>query len=95
MDNTTKLQAKYQEQKRLQEEITRLEKEQTEFNKLTSEMKLATLIHDKMCNWNHTDGCGWGYEDWDGYSKKAYREKANAILSVVSYTDAVKVIELL
>lgn len=27
--------------------------------------KLATILHDSRCRYNHTDGCSWYYEeDW-------------------------------
>jgi hypothetical protein len=45
--------------------------------------KLAILIHDHSCGYNHTDGCGWMYEmknglhDWNhGEAHYPYLEKA-------------------
>lgn len=29
--------------------------------------KLAILLHDHFCEFNHTDGCSWGYECKGGY----------------------------
>lgn len=40
--------------------------------------RLATLLHEKFCTWNHTDGCAWEYEfkdrnpDWGGRAHKRW-----------------------
>jgi hypothetical protein len=47
------------------------------------EFKLAELLHERLCRWNHTDGCSWFYEfadgrpNWSGYARKDWL--ANAI----------------
>ncbi len=58
---------------------------------------LATLIHKRMCRWNHMDECGWDYESWDkpGYARNRYLEKADKVLTEVPYETAVKVLELI
>ena len=51
--------------------------------------KLATLLHEQFCGFNHTDGCGWYYEEgegkdpWDGSmygSHTRWAEKAKEIM---------------
>ena len=50
--------------------------------------KLATLLHEQFCGFNHTDGCGWGYEEdredpWNGdryTSHVIWAEKAKQIM---------------
>jgi hypothetical protein len=32
--------------------------------------KLAEIMHEKMCRWNHTDGCDWYYDKWTGFADK-------------------------
>jgi len=63
------------------------------------EMDLATLIHDKTCHWNHTDGCGWMYEKWDdeklGYAKLEYLKIARKVLKVTDAATAINVIKCL
>jgi hypothetical protein len=40
--------------------------------------QLAIFLHEKLCNWNHTDGCSWHYEihrgvpDWSGHAHSKY-----------------------
>lgn len=90
MDNIDKIKA-------LRAEADRLETEQKQFDSNTPEIKLATLLHQKLCHSNHIDYCGWDYESWGnmGYAKESYLAKAKAILSVVSYTHAILVINKL
>jgi len=78
-----------------EEEIKKLKKQKAEFEKLTPAHRLAELLHEKQCHFAHEDQCGWYYEKWDnpGYSRKEYLNKATAILNVVSYENAVKVIK--
>ena len=75
-------------------------KENSRDPELTKAQQLATLLHDKQCHHNHDDGCGWYYESWDmqirGFSvRKQYLEKAQAILNIVSFELAVRIVEVL
>lgn len=51
------------------------------------EKQLAVILHDLLCNWNHTDGCGWFYEfknkipQWDSYAHADYLEKAERLIA--------------
>jgi len=81
----------------LENKIKILKEEKKSHDLLRPAQKLATIIHDKTCRSNHTDGCGWDYESWEGLNKNStrnsYLEKANRILTKVKYDDAVQVIE--
>lgn len=81
----------------LQQKINKLKNEKEAFESLTPRQRLAELIHDKQCRWNHTDGCGWFYEKWDsvGHSKGEYLKKADAILEITNYETAEKIISKL
>ena len=55
---------------------------------LTDTGQLAIFLHNKLCNWNHTDGCSWFYEiasngtvNWEGHGHSKYWEIAHQILS--------------
>ena len=49
--------------------------------------KLAVLLHDNYCGYNHTDGCGWmydvknGFHNWEGHPHNDYLEKAKKIIA--------------
>lgn len=47
-------------------QLETLEAEWKALNSLTPLERLATMLHDSTCTWNHTDGCGWWYESWNG-----------------------------
>jgi hypothetical protein len=90
--------------KKLLEQIDELRKD---FQDVCREMdkpddiRLAELIHSKMCTWNHTDGCGWHYEKWEDAitqphsARKRYLDKARAVLQSFSVEDAIKFMEIL
>lgn len=48
--------------------------------------KLATILHEDHCHWNHIDGCSWYYEchgqeeDWSRYAHKDYLDKAHELM---------------
>lgn len=86
-----------EEVRKAQEKLTRLEQDKRKFEGLSDEQRLAELIHDSQCRWNHTDGCGWFYESWDkpGYSRNEYVEKARNVLKEVPFAQAVKMIKLM
>lgn len=77
---------------RLNEEIDQLNAQRKVLNDLGDPMKLADVLHEIDCHWNHTDGCGWYYESWEGVAagkwrngtKEGYLEKAKKVLAVVN-----------
>lgn len=64
-------------------------------DELTQAQELATLIHEKICRFNHVDACGWDYEDWDGYTTKRYLKVANKMLEKTDFETAKQVISCL
>ena len=67
---------------------------------LPEEERLAIYLHKRMCHLNHTDGCYFYYEvtegfihDWKGNVHAEYLQKAQAILRLVDYNTAVKLID--
>lgn len=67
----------------LKSQINVLELQKRKLEILPNTKKLAEIIHDKRCRWNHTDGCGWFYESWEniGYSRQEYLKKADEVIS--------------
>ena len=76
---------------KLNKQIEALVKQKEELNKLTEAQKIAKVLHEKLCNANHTDGCGWygcgwyyeaenGIDKWEGNTHKEYLYKANKLL---------------
>ena len=37
-------------------------------------IKIAEILHNGLCNTNHTDGCSWFYESWEnpGWTRMRY-----------------------
>jgi hypothetical protein len=57
------------------------------FNRLTTQQKIAIMLHDNTCHSNHTDVCGWCYEvngegnhDFNGGAHRYYLQKTENIL---------------
>lgn len=56
-------------------------------NSKDPQKELAVYLHDKLCNWNHTDGCGWHYfvkkgvHDWTEASHARYLRSAEVVIS--------------
>ncbi len=59
--------------------------------------QLATLLHKKLCRWNHTDGCAWFYEEdnWESFSHKEYLNMANKMLKIADFELCVKMVNIL
>jgi len=76
---------KIDEIKKRRVKINALEKEIKELEELgdiTPEHELATLLHEALCRWNHTDGCGWYYQDnWEDSVHQRYLKVAEKILA--------------
>lgn len=56
------------------------------------EGKIAAVLHDALCTYNHTDGCGWGYEQnpfpsWTGAhsAHEKWRKHARELLEKGGY----------
>ena len=73
---------------RREKELEELKKKQAAVKAEPADQQLARYLHDKLCNFNHTDGCSWEYEtnngldDWRGRVHASYLTKANRLLSV-------------
>lgn len=87
MDNSEEI-------KMLEDKILKLKEDEKEYNESPEKRRLAEVIHNKMCRWNHIDGCSWGYESWAdiGRAREKYLKKAVGILKVVDYETAINVI---
>lgn len=72
---------------RREKELIELKRKHVAIKAEPKNQKLARHLHDKLCNFNHTDGCGWYYEirngidDWSGHAHSAYLTKANLLLT--------------
>lgn len=86
-----KLEAEIAEKQQKLEEL----KEQHRLEALQApEFKLAILLHDMTCKWNHTDGCSWYYEmvkhskgeehNWTGWAHDQFLRKARLIIKTPS-----------
>ena len=92
--NKLKSEITYKEQ-----EIKRLEQQLEREKLLNPKVKeIATLLHDMLCRWNHTDGCSWEYEnDGDFVNERSetrgrYYRRA---MKIVESRDADTVIDVL
>lgn len=91
-----------EEAKRKMQEATdnynNLIQEFKEYNQLSEAQRLADLIHQKTCPFNHIDQCGYEYESWSNNSKHTklgYLKKAEEMLKISSFDNAVLVLEQL
>lgn len=82
---------------RLEKEILKLKKEKENIPEMTNEIKLAELLHFKLCRHNHIDQCDWDYGNWKdlNYSRKEYLNKAVKLLSEAPYNTITRIIEKL
>ncbi len=73
----------------------KMEKELVEA--MPKNQRLADALHAKTCRWNHEDGCGWHYESWKniGTSRRAFLDKADAMLAEMTFEEAVKVLKFM
>jgi len=86
-----------EEIKEYEEKIKELKKEKKRKSNLPDDQRLAEALHEKQCHWAHEDQCGWFYESWEkpGYSRNEYLEKAQKMLSEMSFEQAMKVVKYL
>ena len=88
--------------KTLLEKIDELKKDFVEIvyemNK-PEDIRLAELLHKRLCHSNHADACDWHYGDWERtplmYSRAQYLEMAHRILEKFTYEEATSFVELL
>lgn len=72
-----------------QRAIEELYAEWAAFKAQTPDQQLATVLHDAMCRWNHTDGCSWFYEvhkdvdDWTGSTHERWVKKAKDVRAML------------
>ena len=54
----------------------------------TFEVKVAELLHEKLCTLNHIDMCGWYYGNWSdevlNYSREEYLKKAKEVINFLN-----------
>ena len=96
MDNSSKIERLKREIEERELKIGKLKANQTEFESLPENYKLAEKIHTSTCRFNHTDGCSWEYENWSdklGDTRKRYIKKADRVLTKVAYIDAAKTLD--
>jgi len=80
----------------LEAKLAKARNEKATFEALDEPKQLATLLHEKLCRWNHTDGCAWEYdEDWERWDRKVWLDKALTLLNLVDFEDAMKVIKII
>lgn len=72
---------------------------QREYEDLLPEnQRMAILLHEKLCKYDHTDQCSWYYEidgiehDWNRYQHKEYLEKADKLISKGINIDIMKIV---
>lgn len=74
------------EQKKLNQRIDDLKEQKRIIDQSAPENKLAIMLHDCMCTWDHTNGCGWYYEisknehNWASPAHQDYLKKARNII---------------
>ena len=87
----------------LDEEIQKAEKklddlreERDHFNSLAPRYRIATFLHEALCQANHTDGCGWYYnENWNEWSRKKYLKMADGFLAIIGENEIKKIVQVL
>ena len=56
--------------------------------------KLAIILHDNFCRYNHADECFWFYEDsWEEPEHSVYHTRALRILMHLDIEQAVKFVK--
>lgn len=71
------------DRQKLDEEIAHLEKLLKKTGSSNDE-RLATLLHSRMCHYNHVDACDWEYHGFNkpGHSHQDYLYKAKCVIKV-------------
>jgi hypothetical protein len=73
----------------LQRDIEHLIAEKEKYVGLSLSQRIAEVIHEKTCNYNHTDGCGWYYGSWKNPRDEhiRYHNKAIFLLKLIELLD--------
>ena len=86
MNVERELAAAIKAEQELQTKIKELKEAKKILDESAPEHKLAILLHDHLCHWNHTDGCDWHYDihkgvhKWSGHAHQMYLTKARNIV---------------
>lgn len=90
MNTTTKviqeLEKARKQQAELAAKIKELEVAKEVLDNSAPEHKLAIMLHDGLCRYNHTDGCAWHYQikkgihDWSGFEHQQYLNRARTLV---------------
>ena len=73
----------------LEEELRDAKHYKEMLDSLPEPRRIATLLHDRFCRSNHTNGCGWEYEgsgnsaNWDRHAHKRWLEKGHEFMNMV------------
>ena len=81
----------------LEAEIEKLNKEKLVYEALIPEERLAELLHEKICKYNHMDGCSWYYSSWidPNYERLGWLNKSKDFLKIVDFETATKILDIL
>lgn len=92
-DTPSGLVAQRRELEEMEREIQRrrqeIEAAEEALDRTTPVHRLAIVLHDKFCRWNHTDGCGFFYEvnkgvhSWSSREHQNWLAKADALMQRV------------
>jgi len=83
----------------LHEEYRRLLNEEI-INRNDKMTEVATVLHECLCAYNHTDGCSWGYEDggdkrWLSHTHASWLEKAQKLSDEFGSEEVLKMISMI
>jgi hypothetical protein len=87
------------ETQRLHEEYKRLLNEEI-INRNDKMTEVATVLHECLCAYNHTDGCSWGYEGesnnkWLSYAHASWLEKAQKLADEFGAEEVLKMVNMI
>jgi hypothetical protein len=86
MDVERELAAAIKAQAELAAKVKELQAAKRILDESAPERKLAILLHDKTCKWNHTDGCAWHYQidkgihNWNSSEHQLYLTRARTVM---------------
>lgn len=67
---------------KLQEQRIAAEKAENVIRALPLDQRIAVVLHNNLCNDNHTDECGWFYVTVENFSTKTYwLDRSNIVLA--------------
>jgi hypothetical protein len=77
----------------LRAELAAQEEKLAEFNVLSEEQRLATILHEKEC---HDSYCGWSFatNKWDERDHVKFVKKATEILAITDYDTYLRLLEV-